>query len=105
MGGDNLQHSNNGPSSSNPAVPDRIGVESLYPWALTDANGKTLTGGSKYLIQFKPAQIPPVNKLGFWSITAYNSTQRLVPNPINRYTPGITYNNDGSLDIYHLLAQ
>ena len=46
-----------------------------------------------------------VNKLGFWSVTMYNSTQRLVPNPINRYwigadTPGITYNKDGSLDVY-----
>jgi hypothetical protein len=35
----------------------------------------------------------------------YNSTQRLVPNPINRYwigadTQGIKYNSDGSLDIY-----
>jgi len=35
----------------------------------------------------------------------YNSTQRLVPNPINRYwigadTPGIMYNKDGSLDVY-----
>ena len=54
-------------------------------------------------MHFKPGQIPQVK--GFWSITAYNSTQRLVPNPINRYwigadTPGIMYNKDGSLDVY-----
>jgi hypothetical protein len=79
--------------------------EAFYPAAITDSNGKNLTGGVNYTIHFKPSQIPPVNKLGFWSITMYNSTQRLVPNPINRYwigadTPGITYNKDGSLDIY-----
>jgi hypothetical protein len=77
----------------------------FYPVAMTDSSGKNLTGGVNYPIHFKPSQIPPVNKLGFWSITMYNSTQRLVPNPINRYwigadTPGIMYNKDGSLDIY-----
>jgi len=79
--------------------------EAFYPIALTDSTGKNLTGGVNYTIHFKPSQIPPVNKLGFWSITMYNSTQRLVPNPINRYwigadTPGIMYNKDGSLDVY-----
>jgi hypothetical protein len=79
--------------------------EAFYPVAEADSSGKILTGGTNYTIHFNPSQIPPVNPLGFWSITMYNSTQRLVPNPINRYwigadTPGITYNKDGSLDIY-----
>jgi len=79
--------------------------EAFYPVAITDSSGKNLTGGVNYTIHFKPSQIPPVNKLGFWSITMYNSTQRLVPNPINRYwigadTPGIAYNKDGSLDVH-----
>jgi hypothetical protein len=79
--------------------------EAFYPVAMTDSSGKNLTGGVNYTIHFKPSQIPPVNKLGFWSITMYNSTQCLVPNPINRYwigadTPGIMYNKDGSLDVY-----
>jgi hypothetical protein len=79
--------------------------EAFYPVGMTDSSGKNLTGGVNYTIHFKPSQIPPVNKLGFWSITMYNSTQRLVPNPINRYwigadTPGIMYNKDGSLDVY-----
>jgi hypothetical protein len=41
----------------------------------------------------------------FWSITTYNNASYLVDNPINRYaigdrTPGLKYNEDGSLDIY-----
>ncbi|MGC2574049.1 MAG: DUF1214 domain-containing protein, partial [Candidatus Nitrosopolaris sp.] len=79
--------------------------EAFYPVAETDSNGTALTGGKNYTMHFKPSQIPPVSPVGFWSITAYNSTQRLIPNPINRYwigadTQGITYNKDGSLDIY-----
>src|SRR5215469_7843574 len=82
-----------------------LAEEAFYPVAITDSTGKNLTGGVNYTIHFKPSQIPPVNRLGFWSITMYNSTQRLVPNPINRYwigadTPGIMYNKDGSLDVY-----
>jgi len=52
-------------------------IEALYPVAFTDASGKTLTGGTNYVMHFKPGQTPGVK--GFWSITAYNSTQRLVP--------------------------
>ena len=79
--------------------------EAFYPVAETDSNGSILTGGTNYTIHFKPSQIPPANPKGFWSITMYNNTQRLLPNPINRYwigadTPGIKYNTDGSLDIY-----
>jgi hypothetical protein len=79
--------------------------EALYLPAFTDANGTTLKGGTNYVIHFKPSQIPPVNSGGFWSITMYNSTQRLVPNAINvyqigKYSPGLKKNADGSLDIY-----
>ncbi|MFZ0512355.1 MAG: DUF1214 domain-containing protein [Candidatus Nitrosopolaris sp.] len=79
--------------------------EAIYMPAFTDANRTTLKGGTNYVIHFKPGQIPPVSPIGFWSITAYNSTQRLVPNPINRYqiggyTQGLKNNTDGSLDIY-----
>jgi hypothetical protein len=54
-------------------------IEALYPVAFTDASGKPLMGGTNYIMHFKPGQTPGVK--GFWSITAYNSTQRLVPNP------------------------
>jgi hypothetical protein len=63
--------------------------EAFYLGGFTDANGKPLMGGSTYLIHFTPAQIPPVNPKGFWCITAYNSTQRLVPNPLNVYQVGV----------------
>ncbi|MFZ0514674.1 MAG: DUF1254 domain-containing protein [Candidatus Nitrosopolaris sp.] len=73
--------------------------------AFTDVKGSTLTGANNYTIHFNPGQIPPVSPLGFWSVTMYNSTQRLVSNPINQYnvgeyTPGLKNNTDGSLDIY-----
>jgi hypothetical protein len=79
--------------------------EALYPLTFTDANGSTLTGANNYTIHFKPSQIPPVSPVGFWSITAYNSTQRLIPNPINvyqvgKYSQGLKKNTDGTLDIY-----
>jgi hypothetical protein len=77
--------------------------EALYPVTFTDVNGSTLTGANNYTIHFNPGQTPPVK--GFWSVTMYNSTSYLVPNPINRYeiggyTQGLKNNTDGSLDIY-----
>jgi hypothetical protein len=62
--------------------------EAFYPVAETDSNGRALTGGTNYTMHFKSSQIPPVSTVGFWSITAYNSTERLIPNPINRYWIG-----------------
>ena len=80
--------------------------EAFYYTGYPDSGGKTLTGDTNYTIHFTPAQVKnaPANPGGFWSITAYNSTNRLVPNPINRYTillsnPALK-NSDGSVDIY-----
>jgi hypothetical protein len=41
----------------------------------------------------------------FWSVTMYDAERYLVENPLHRYairdrTPGLRYNQDGSLDIY-----
>lgn len=54
-------------------------------------------------MHFDRAQLPPVEV--FWSITMYDENFYLVKNEINRYaiadyTPGLQYNDDGSLDIY-----
>jgi hypothetical protein len=49
-------------------------------------------------------ELPPVE--AFWSLTMYDAVNYyLVANPINRYsigdrTPGLQYNDDGSLDLY-----
>jgi hypothetical protein len=77
--------------------------EAVYPGTFTDSQGQNLTGTNKYVIHFDKDQTPPVN--AFWSLTMYNNASYLADNPINRYaigdrTPGLVYNEDGSLDIY-----
>jgi hypothetical protein len=77
--------------------------EAVYPGTFTDSQGQNLTGANKYLLHFDKGQTPPVN--AFWSLTMYNNASYFVDNPINRYaigdrTPGLKYNEDGSLDIY-----
>ena len=77
-------------------------VEAMYPKALEDLDGDLLTGENKYVIHFDADKIPPVD--AFWSVTIYNSKFLLVDNEIDRYnigdrTPGLKYNDDGSLDV------
>lgn len=77
--------------------------EAVYPIAFKDSQGQNLTGMHNYVIHFDKGQLPPVK--AFWSLTVYNNKSYLVDNPINRYsirdrTPGLKYNNDGSLDLY-----
>ena len=80
--------------------------EAIYFSTATDAVGAVLSGGSRYVLSFPPASLPPVD--GFWSLTMYrtdeNNRRWLVPNVINRYslgnhTPGLRYRSDGSLEI------
>jgi hypothetical protein len=76
--------------------------EAVYPTADLDGNGDQLTGKHQYMLHLD--ELPPVD--AFWSLTIYQPPEfYLVANPINRYsigdrTPGLTYNTDGSLDIY-----
>jgi len=75
----------------------------IYPNSNTDSNGNTLSGTNYYTIHFDKSALPPVKDKGFWSITAYDSNNFLIDNPINRYSindrSAVTYNEDGSLDI------
>ncbi len=80
--------------------------EAMYFSTASDATGATLNGGSRYVLSFPSAGLPPVD--AFWSLTIYrtdeNNRRWLVPNAINRYsigshTPGLYYGADGSLEI------
>ena len=67
-----------------------------------DQTGEPLTGAKQYVIHFPPNLTPPVN--AFWSITMYESQDRLVPNSIHRHVIGdrdrLRHNPDNSLSIY-----
>ena len=56
-------------------------------------------------MHFDKEQLPPVRERGFWSVTAYDSSNDLlIPNELNRFCindrSNVIYNADGSLDIY-----
>jgi hypothetical protein len=76
--------------------------DAVYPLAVSDADGKPLTGDRNYVLHFDKERLPPVD--AFWSVTMYDSEGFLVPNPMNRFAVGdrdsLRYNSDGSLDIY-----
>jgi hypothetical protein len=78
--------------------------EAVYYSTYFDSDSRRLNSKYRYVIHFAPDNKPPVN--GFWSLTIVKKSDlALVPNTINRYsisdrTPGLTYNSDGSLDIY-----
>ena len=50
------------------AVGGNLVEDACYPLALTDSEGKKLTGKNSYVIHFAKDQIPPVN--AFWSLTS-----------------------------------
>ncbi len=79
--------------------------EAFYPIGFVDSDGEQL-GASKheYRLHFAKDEMPPVK--GFWSVSMYKLPEKLfVANAIQRYsigdrTPGLLYNQDGSLTIY-----
>jgi hypothetical protein len=77
--------------------------DALYPYSLNDSAGAPFSGAYEYVMHFEKNGTPPVS--AFWSLTMYNDQYFLVSNPINRYAISphlgvLTYNPDGSLDIY-----
>lgn len=79
--------------------------EAVYFSTYESADGKFLDGQIKYRIHFAEDELPPVGENGFWSLTMYGDDFQLVSNSIDRFsigdrTPGLQYNEDGSLDLY-----
>jgi hypothetical protein len=77
-----------------------------YYHTFLSSDGSPLDGsdGDGYVLTFAAGQLPEA--LRFWSLTAYTPDAiELVPNSANKYvvasyTPGLTYNGDGSLTVY-----
>jgi len=77
--------------------------EAVYIVANSDANGDELNSKNRYKIQFNKENLPKAN--AFWSLTMYDMTNNLTPNPINRYSlgdrsEGLQYDQDGGLSLY-----
>lgn len=97
-----------GTDYQNRAVIASIGIganlpaDAVYPSSYVDSSGSVYNGANKYILHFDQGKLPPVN--GFWSLTMYDKDGYFINNPINRYAIGhgapLTYNPDGSLDIY-----
>ncbi|MGB2632410.1 MAG: DUF1254 domain-containing protein [Candidatus Acidiferrum sp.] len=83
-------------------VGGNLAEDAIYPLAITDSDGKVLSGTNSYTLTFPKGQLPPVG--AFWSLTMYDADSFLVPNALNRYALGDRdkwkLNKDGSLTIY-----
>ncbi|NET42860.1 MAG: DUF1254 domain-containing protein [Okeania sp. SIO2B3] len=78
--------------------------DSIYTDTVSDVNGERYEGGNNYVLHFDADQLPPVS--AFWSVTLYDPDGYFVGkgDPGERYAVGdrddLTFNDDGSLDIY-----
>ena len=76
--------------------------DAIYPLNVSDADGKPVTGESKYVLHFSKDELPPVD--AFWSLTLYDAEGFQVANALNRFAIGdrdaLKFNADGSLDLY-----
>lgn len=79
--------------------------EAVYFSTYESGDGEFLDGSKQYKLHFDKDELPPTLKNGFWSLTMYGLNFQLVKNDIDRFsigdrTPGLQYNEDGSLDVY-----
>jgi hypothetical protein len=83
-----------------------VPAEAVYPVSTVDASGQPYARAKRYVMHFDSGALPPVKAGGgFWSLTLYASDHFFAPNAIGRFaigdrTPGLTFNTDGSLDLY-----
>lgn len=78
--------------------------EAVYPVARLDVDGRPLDGSRTYTMTFAPDQLPPLEELGFWSLSVYGGDMFFAPHPSGRYTigdrtPDLALADDGSLTI------
>ena len=80
--------------------------EAVYPVARVDGEGAALdgSGAASYTMTFAADQLPPLDDLGFWSLSVYGADMFFAPHPAGRYTvgdrtPGLVRDEDGSLTI------
>ena len=75
--------------------------DARYLNATVSSDDNPLHGTKRYVLHFRPDQIPPVD--AFWSLTVYDENGYLTQNAIGRYALGsnsqLAYNPDGSLDL------
>lgn len=79
--------------------------EAVYFSTYESGDAQFLDGSKQYRLHFDADELPPTLENGFWSLTMYGLDFQLVENSINRFsigdrTPGLRYNDDGSLDVY-----
>jgi len=76
--------------------------DAIYPLNVSDADGRPVMGGHKYVLHFGKDELPPVD--AFWSLTLYDAEGFQVANPLHRFAIGdrdpLKFNADGSLDLY-----
>jgi hypothetical protein len=81
-------------------------AEATYLMCSSDAGGRPLDGGHRYVLRFPAGQLPPAR--AFWSLTMYEVTPEgrafFTDNPLSRYaigdrTKGLVQGPDGSLEI------
>jgi hypothetical protein len=87
--------------------PSQLPNVSTTPVTYIDSTGQKLSGAHKCTLTFPKGQLPPVNPLGFWSITMYENTSTglwFYPNPLNKFTVSprnkLKFNEDGALTLY-----